>query len=89
MAIDVSAVLGGLDKVNVVCTGEEADIVDEWDAGCKELDGTCKQVPVIVVADRRVVGTVDLQKRCICAIQAARPCCSAAMECTRLLHYTA
>jgi hypothetical protein len=61
VAVDVAASLRALYEFNVVRTSQKADVVDEGYAWREELNGPRQQVPLVVVAHRRVVRAVDLQ----------------------------
>ena len=59
MAVDVATDVGPGEQLEVVGTGECADVVDLWDAWCEELDDARRQV-LVVVCDGVVEGGVDL-----------------------------
>ena len=60
VAVDGATFAGPLDGSVVVLAGEQADVVDLRDAAGEELDGPRRDVAVVVAAERRVVGAVEL-----------------------------
>ena len=60
VADDVATVLRRLHELQIGGAGEDADTVDKRHAGREELLGVREQAPLVVVADRAVVGAVHL-----------------------------
>ena len=60
VAVDVAPDMRAIEQVHVVATGERAHVVDLRDARQEELHGAGGQIVLVVAAERRIVGAVDL-----------------------------
>ena len=60
VAVDGPTLAGPLDAVCSLLPASRPDVVDLRDAPREQLDGPRREIPLVVLAERRVVGAVEL-----------------------------